>query len=121
MQYFDSGYTAMPVIMIVFAIFQPAIFEEFLFRGVIQTRLQRVLGQNKALIGAAVLFGLAHFSVNLFFTDLDFLTSCIKMVSQGIWGVIFGMIYMKTGSLWPGIIAHFVTDGRLASLMVTIF
>jgi membrane protease YdiL (CAAX protease family) len=118
---FDSGFTPMPVMMIVFAILQPAIFEEFLFRGVIQTRLQRVLGQNKALIGAAVLFGLAHFSVNIFMADLDLLMSSLKMVKQAAFGCIFGIIYMKTGSLWPGIIAHFLADGRLPSLMVAIF
>jgi membrane protease YdiL (CAAX protease family) len=43
------------------------------------------------------------------------------LAQQIIFGWIFGIIYMKTRSLWPSMIGHFLIDGRLASIIAKIF
>ncbi len=68
---FNSDYSPMPVLMVIFALWQPAFIEEFFFRGIIQGKLERVIGQNKAWIYGGILFGLIHVPVNYFVADLD--------------------------------------------------
>ena len=118
---FNSDYSPMPVLMVIFALWQPAFIEEFFFRGIIQGRLERVIGQNKAWIYGGILFGLAHFIFNFVVSGLDLVSGIFLFIGQIIGGWIFGIIYMKTRSLWPGMIAHFLTDGRLASIIAMIF
>ena len=43
-----SGGGKIPVMLLVFALWQPAFIEEFFFRGILQGKLERALGQNKA-------------------------------------------------------------------------
>jgi len=118
---FNSDYSPMPVLMVIFALWQPAFIEEFFFRGIIQGRLERVIGQNKAWIYGGILFGLAHFLFNFFVSGLDLVSGIFLFIGQIIGGWIFGIIYMKTRSLWPGMFAHFITDSRLASIVAMIF
>lgn len=47
-------------------LYQPAFTEEFFFRGIIQGKLERALGQNKAWIYSGILFGIAHVFPNFF-------------------------------------------------------
>ena len=117
----NSGFTPIPVLMLIFSLYQPAFIEEFFFRGIIQGRLERVIGQNKAWIYGGILFGLAHFLFNYFVTGLDLVSGIFMLIGQIIAGWIFGIIYMKTRSLWPGIFVHYITDGRLASIIAMIF
>lgn len=112
----NSNYVPIPALLLTFALYQPAFIEEFFFRGVVQGSLERVLGQNKAWIYAGILFGLAHFFVNYFVTGLDLVSGIFMLIGQSIAGCIFGIIYMKTRSLWPGMCMHYLTDGRLASI-----
>jgi membrane protease YdiL (CAAX protease family) len=118
---FNSDYAPMPVLMVIFALWQPAFIEEFFFRGIIQGRLERVIGQNKAWIYGGILFGLVHLLFNFIVSGLDLVSGIFLFIGQIIGGWIFGIIYMKTRSLWPGMFAHFITDSRLASIIARIF
>jgi membrane protease YdiL (CAAX protease family) len=117
----NSGFSPAPVMMLVFALWQPAFIEEFFFRGVIQSRLERVIGQNKAWIYGGILFGLAHFVFNFYIRDMDLVTGLLQLAGQITSGWMFGILFMKTRSLLPGILAHYLTNGVLASLIATIF
>jgi len=117
----NPDFTPMPVIMIIFALVMPAFFEEFFFRGVIQGRLERVIGQNKAWIFSGILFGLAHVTTNYFVQGFDLVSGIFQLLTQIIAGWIYGILYMKTRSLYPGMLAHFLTDARLASIIAWIF
>jgi membrane protease YdiL (CAAX protease family) len=117
----NSAFTPAPFIMIVFALVQPAFFEEFFFRGVIQGNLERFTGQNRAWIYGGLLFGIAHVLPNYYVGGLDFFSGIILFITQVISGWIFGILYMKTRSLWPGIVAHFLTNATLASIIALIF
>ena len=107
--------------LVLFHLYQTAFIEEFFFRGIIQGKLERALGQNKAWFYSGILFGLAHFFVNFFVTGLDLVPGLFMLTKQIIFGWIFGIIYMKTRSLWPSMIGHFLIDGRLASIIARIF
>ena len=73
-----------------------------MFRGYLMTRL-RLLGKfggwTIPTIVSAVAFGACH-------------------AYQGIpgfivitcYGVLFALLYIRTGSIWPGILAHFLQD-----------
>ncbi|MFC1561509.1 lysostaphin resistance A-like protein [candidate division KSB1 bacterium] len=116
----NSGFSPISVLLLLFALYQPAFIEEFFFRSIIQGRLERILGQNKAWIYGGILFGLAHFFVNYYVTGLDLASGIFMLIGQITAGWMFGIIYMKTRSLWPGILVHYLTDGRLASIIAMI-
>ncbi len=116
----EDDFTPMPVMMIVFSLYQPAFIEEFLFRGILQGRLERAVGQNKSWIYAGLLFGLVHLPVNYLVANMDFATGLVQFMSQTAWGWVFGILYMKTRSLYPGMLVHFVTNGIMASLVGTV-
>jgi membrane protease YdiL (CAAX protease family) len=117
----DSDFVPVSVLMVLITFIQPAFYEEFFFRGIIQGNLERVLGQNKAWIYGGILFGLAHVIPNYFVQGFDLLPGIIQFVEQTIAGWMFGILYMKTRSLLPGILAHFLTNGTLASILALAF
>ncbi len=95
----DPGFKSLSLMMILFSLYQPAFIEEFFFRGIIQGKLERALGQNRAWIFSGILFGLTHVFVNYFFTGLDFLPGLLMLAGQITFGWVYGIIYMKTRSL----------------------
>lgn len=76
----------------------PAIGEEFLFRGVL-LRLFREWFRNVhlAIIVSAVLFSALHLQFYGFFPRM-------------VLGILFGYLFVWTGSLWVPIFAHFVNN-----------
>lgn len=89
------------------------VFEELVFRGLIYATLRRVFGLGGAAGVSAGIFALAHGYSLLGFASV-------------LWsGLLWAWSYEKTGSLWPGILAHalnnlFVCLGMMAMLrMVT--
>lgn len=78
--------------------------EELLFRGFLQGRLQVLLGARRGagLLAAAVqalVFGLAHAY-----------QGPTGIVVTGSLGLVFGLLYLRTKSLWPLVIAHGLID-----------
>ena len=120
--FYEPGFKPLPVWLVLMSLYQPAFTEEFFFRGIIQSKLERALGQNKAWFFSGILFGLMHASVNFFgqqwFRYGENLTSALILLGiQTIFGWIFGIMYMKSRSLLPSFIAHYLIDGRLASII----
>lgn len=82
--------------------------EEMIFRGFL---FKAMLGNGKtvpAIIVSAVTFGIGHI-VNLFAGQASFETM-IQVVFAVSWGFIFTMVFYKSGSLIPCIIAHAMID-----------
>ncbi len=75
----------------------PAIIEEFLFRGVILGTLRKYHGDVIAIIVSSVLFGFIHG---------NFLQTPLTALS----GMIMGYLAVKTGSIIPSMILHFVNN-----------
>lgn len=120
-QFFISDREPIPVSNLLFSLYVTAFLEEFFFRAIIQGKLERALGQNKAWFYSGILFGLAHLTTNAFVRGLDIGPGVFMLVGQIIVGWIFGIIYMKTRSLLPSFVAHYVTDFRLGSIIARLF
>jgi membrane protease YdiL (CAAX protease family) len=73
----------------------PGIFEEIFFRGLVMGALETALSAREAWIVQAIIFAIAHLNVLGFFTYL---------VIMGLW---LGWLRNRSGSLIPGMIAHF--------------
>lgn len=71
----------------------PAIFEELAFRGVIQSALERVLGEREAWIIQAALFSVLHLLPMMF-------------LSHFAMGLCLGYMRRQSKSLYPGMILH---------------
>lgn len=74
----------------------PAVLEEVLFRGLIMQGL-RCFGDGIALVASSVLFALAHFNL-------------MQGANALIMGLIIGYFVLRTGSVWIGVILHFVVN-----------
>ncbi len=120
--FFEPGFRPLPVWLVLMSLYQPAFTEEFFFRGVIQGKLERALGQNKAWFFSGILFGLMHTSVNFFGQQWyrygeNLTNALLLLLIQTLFGWIFGIMYMKSRSLLPSFVGHYLIDGRLASII----
>ena len=74
----------------------PAVCEEFLFRGLILSALLPY-GKKTAIFGSAILFCLMH-------------QNPAQILAPFALGIIFAYITIETGSIWGGIIIHFLNN-----------
>jgi membrane protease YdiL (CAAX protease family) len=80
------------------------ISEEGLFRGYIQTHLEKLYTPGLAILFQAILFGVWHFVWNLNpFKPLDM---AVYVVTTCLFGLVFGYFYSKSGNIVPLILAH---------------
>ncbi len=112
-----------PWAFLAIALYQPAFIEEFFFRVILQGKLERVVGPTRAWFWSGILFGLAHAPVDFFGPQFyangeSYVNASFLLLTQIISGWIFGLIYAKTRSILPGFLAHFMTDGRLGSVVL---
>jgi len=106
---------------LVLLLFNNDFIEEFFHRGIIQSKLERVIGQNKAILLGGILFGLTHITFDITqLLDSGIIFVFFAFVLQTMLGWLLGIIYMKTRSLWPGIICHYLVNW-LPSILVGIF
>ncbi len=73
------------------------LIEEFAFRGVLFSSLQR-FGAGFALAGSSILFGMAHLSLS-------------SVIFASIAGLGMGVAYAKTKNLWVSIAIHAANNG----------
>lgn len=91
-----DGLLSLAVLMITGAVFTP-IGEEVVFRGVLMTALGQY-GAYAAVVGSALVFALFHgFSV-------------IYLLAL-MMGLITGVLYRRSGSIWAAIAAHVTYNG----------
>jgi membrane protease YdiL (CAAX protease family) len=92
----------------------PAILEEVAFRGVILTLFLRFYKQPRAVLFSALGFGAFHLSSMLFGGDP------IWVMGMAVWAVILGLFYayitLKTDSLLPAILVHYLGNFFVSSL-----
>jgi hypothetical protein len=93
-----SVFSGAPAWFLIFASLIEPINEEIFFRGFLVPRL--------GVLPSAVIFGLAHYSYNS--------TYGIEMIAAFIFGAISGYVYKRTGSIYPGIVAHILINSIAA-------
>jgi membrane protease YdiL (CAAX protease family) len=112
---FDLSLALPPKSILLFTVFY-SIFEEVCFRGVFLTMLLRKYSQHYAIFYAALAFGLFHiFAV---FAGGELITTLAQVVWAFIFGIFYGYIFVKTGSLWPSMIIHWLSNVFQSTLTV---
>ena len=94
----------------------PGIWEEVAYRGVVIPMLSKKYHVRTTLIISSVMFGFVH-AFNLItysIIGIDLLSAVISISFQVIYaslfGLAFGYLYIKTKSLLPSIILHYLID-----------
>lgn len=96
---FPTGDAAwsLPAMLFVIAL-SPALCEEALFRGVLVSGLRPKLPAWATILVVGVLFGLFHLSIYRFTTT-------------GFLGVVLTYLVVRSGSILPAILGHFIING----------
>ena len=93
----------------------PSIFEEIVFRGVILTVFLGKYSERKSIIFSSLGFGLWHLPGLLGGGDL------VWTLGQVIWafiiGLFYGYMFVKTRSLLPPMIVHYLSNVFIGSLV----
>jgi membrane protease YdiL (CAAX protease family) len=98
---------------------RPGIWEEVAFRGIILNLQLKKYSKNTSVVINGVLFGLFHFvnlieGANIYLTLMQVIYACCI-------GTALAYMYVKTGSLIPCIITHYLIDALGALLLNTYF
>lgn len=91
-----------PFVLLAVVVGAPVV-EEILFRGVLQTALAAASSASKAVPIQAALFALFH--------------DPVVFVPVFAMALGLGWLYARTGSLWPGIVAHALFNGTQLALV----
>jgi membrane protease YdiL (CAAX protease family) len=91
------------------------ISEEGLFRGYMQTHLERFYSSKQAIVIQAILFGVWHFVWGLNPFDPVYMLSYVG--GTFLVGLLFGYFYSKTRNLAPLVFAHGLFDSFPAGIM----
>jgi membrane protease YdiL (CAAX protease family) len=84
------------ILMVIGLSVVPAFVEEFAFRGVVLGLLRR-FGDGFAIVASAFLFGVLHGNL-------------IQAPFALIVGIILGFLVVKTNSIWPAVLLHFINN-----------
>ncbi|MCB2080102.1 MAG: CPBP family intramembrane metalloprotease [Novosphingobium sp.] len=103
--------TGTVIFWVAFNTFLVGFSEEVMFRGVMFRALLENLKVWPAIIVTSILFGAVH-SLNGFNTG-DWGGALLQSVTAAMSGMIFIAIVIRTGSIWPAIIYHFLWDCAL--------
>ncbi|MBR4513386.1 MAG: CPBP family intramembrane metalloprotease [Lachnospiraceae bacterium] len=105
---FATAYEGASLVFAVVSMILVGFVEEMIFRGFL---FRAMLANGRtivAIIVSALTFGVGHI-INLF-TGQASLETLIQIVFAISWGFIFTMVYYKSGSIIPCIIAHSAID-----------
>ncbi|MHA1526819.1 MAG: lysostaphin resistance A-like protein [Promethearchaeota archaeon] len=108
------------LIYLIILLYSNAFLEEFIFRGVIQTKLERATGQKKAIMYQGIIFVLIHIPYDILLYSImgDLLYVVLLFILQFIHGLIYGLIFMKTRNLFVNVICHFLTNWTGATILL---
>ena len=92
----------------------PSVLEEVAFRGVVLAMFLRFYNQRRAIIFSAFGFGIVHLFNIVSGGDP------VWVAGQAVWGAILGLFYgyvtLRTGSLLPAMIFHYLSNVFVSAL-----
>lgn len=100
----QSFNVSMVLLILPFMTLCVGISEEGLFRGYVQTKLEKHYSAATAIVTQAILFGLWHFVWNLYPFDAVAMAQYVGITF--FFGLLFGYFYSKTRNLAPLVLAH---------------
>lgn len=86
--------------------------EEILMRALVLNVLREKYGKDKqgemrAILWSALIFGLIHLP-NIFF--MSPITVVVQAINAASAGVLFAVIYLKSGNFWANVLIHMIVD-----------
>lgn len=84
------------------------LFEEFFFRGFLFQQFRSALGATHAVLLSALVFAAVHLSIESFLPLFGL-------------GVILGLVYHHTQSLWASILTHALWNAATSIMVMTVF
>ena len=93
-------------------VYNNAFIEEFFYRGVIQNRLERVTQQRLAVLIGALLFASTHVLLDVQTRGAvgGWTGVFYALLMQTLGGCLLGLIFIKTRTLWPGVVCHYLVN-----------
>jgi membrane protease YdiL (CAAX protease family) len=92
----------------------PSAFEEVAFRGIVLTVFLSKYSERKSIIFSSVGFGLMHL------LNLAFGRELVWVMGQVVWtstiGLFYGYVFLRTRSLLPSMIVHYLSNVTIGSL-----
>jgi membrane protease YdiL (CAAX protease family) len=104
---FDLSVALPPKSVLLFAVFF-SMFEEVAFRGVFLTMLLDKYSQRKAIIYSAIAFGVAHLPA--VFAGQALVHTLGQVVWAFLFALFYGYLFIKSGSLLPPMIIHWLSN-----------
>jgi uncharacterized protein len=84
--------------------------EELTYRGFLQTRLVAWLGEVGGWVLASGLFAVAHVPQSLLIGELGLADTAVRFVVQLFFGLVFGFIVLRAGSIYAAATLHALLD-----------
>ncbi len=102
----DKMREASPLLLIAVFAVTPAVIEELCFRGYLFSAIQNTFTPLRTVVSTAILFGLFHvLTGNALLIE--------RFIPSTLMGLVIGWVAYRTGSVFPGIVIHFVHNGLL--------
>lgn len=99
-----------PILLIAVFALTPAVIEELCFRGYLFSAIRTAVSPLRTVLITAFLFGLFHV-----LTGSALLVE--RFVPSTLMGLIIGWVAYRTGSVFPGIVIHFVHNALLNTVL----
>ncbi|HVI54237.1 MAG TPA: CPBP family intramembrane glutamic endopeptidase [Luteibacter sp.] len=103
----DRAHVGMRVALLPVVVVVGPLVEELLFRGALLSVLRTRLGDNWAIAISAIVFGAVHLP------DLDWLWYAVPNLI--LVGVFCAWLRVRSGSIWPGFVAHAANNALAAA------
>lgn len=97
-----TGFDASTVLYIINIAILPALVEELIFRGIIMQTLRK-FGDGFALLVSSVVFAVMH-------------RNLVQGPNAFLMGLVIGYFVMYTGSIWTGVLMHFINNGLTVAI-----
>jgi membrane protease YdiL (CAAX protease family) len=96
-------------------VISPSLEEELLYRGGIQSKLERAINPRASWFITGIFFGLAHIPTDFFgpiwfYYGQNIFTSTSFFFTQITFGWLIGIFFTRTRSLYPCIVGHYLFD-----------
>jgi membrane protease YdiL (CAAX protease family) len=94
---------------LLFVVLWAALGEELFYRGYLQARLRRRFGPVPAIVAAAALFAVRHYTqVLIAWPHVPWGPATIWVAGAFVVGLGMGALYERSGSLLPPIVSHYL-------------
>jgi membrane protease YdiL (CAAX protease family) len=101
-----SGAFSVVMLVLIVGIGAP-IFEEIFYRGLVLRSVEKRFGTVVAVISSGIFFGISH------------LNAPLLMPGLAVFGIVLGVLTVRSGRLWPAIAAHLAFNMATVVAMLT--